>query len=319
MHITVAICTWNRSELLDQTLTQLRNLRIPSGVTWELLVVNNNCTDDTDDVLARHSEGLPLRRLLETKQGHSHARNCAITAAAGDLLLWTDDDVLADPEWLAAYVQAAQDFPEADFFGGEIEPWFSVPPPAWLKQHLYRISGAYVVRRSEPTGTAISTDKFPWGANIAFRTVALKEFPFDTRLGRCGKGMRGGDETDVMHRMLQVGRIGRWVAEAKVQHYVVPARMRPWYVYEYARGLSESDLIVKSNETRPRVFPRWCLRQWVQATAVRLWNSGAKNERWLEALLEAARVHGELTAWRSLSRQPAVVADAPPAVPSLNP
>src|SRR5581483_541916 len=107
MHVTVAICTWNRCKLRDQTLAQFQNLRIPEGVTWELLVVNNNCTDQTDLVLENYRSRLPLRRLFEPKQGHCHARNCAVAAATGELLLWTDDDVLVNPEWLAAYVAAA--------------------------------------------------------------------------------------------------------------------------------------------------------------------------------------------------------------------
>ena len=59
--VSVAICTWNRAKLLDQTLTQMRQLRIPAGLTWELLVVNNNSTDDTDAVASRHASSLPLR------------------------------------------------------------------------------------------------------------------------------------------------------------------------------------------------------------------------------------------------------------------
>src|SRR5215467_3645713 len=51
MDVTVAICTWNRAELLRQTLEQFTNITSPSGQTWELLVANNNCTDATDDVL----------------------------------------------------------------------------------------------------------------------------------------------------------------------------------------------------------------------------------------------------------------------------
>ena len=74
----------------------MRKLQIPDGVDWELLVVNNNCTDKTDEVIARHSEVLPLRRLLELKPGLSNARNCAVEAAQGQLLIWTDDDVLVD-------------------------------------------------------------------------------------------------------------------------------------------------------------------------------------------------------------------------------
>src|ERR1700676_1787445 len=108
MRITVAICTWNRAKLLDQTLTQMRELRIPVGVEWELLVVNNNCTDDTDAVLGRHAAHLPLQRLFQPRQGKSYAANLAVERSRGALIVWTDDDVLVDPNWLAEYVKAAE-------------------------------------------------------------------------------------------------------------------------------------------------------------------------------------------------------------------
>src|SRR5437899_2703201 len=103
MRVTVVICTWNRARLLDRTLTAMRRLRIPEATQWELLVVNNNCTDDTDEVIEKHLTHLPIRRLVEPEQGHSNARNRALTVATGDLILWTDDDVEVDPEWLLAY------------------------------------------------------------------------------------------------------------------------------------------------------------------------------------------------------------------------
>lgn len=73
MLVTVAICTWNRAALLDQTLAELGQMRIPDGVDWELLVVNNNCTDATDAVLVRDASRLPLRRLFESQPGQSRA------------------------------------------------------------------------------------------------------------------------------------------------------------------------------------------------------------------------------------------------------
>ena len=139
MFITIALSTWNRATILDQTLFQMRLLRIPAGVQWELVVVNNNCTDDTDAVIARHSGDLPLRRLFEPNQGSSYGRNRAITASAGEVICFTDDDVLVDPEWLAEYVQAAKAWPQAGFFGGRIEPWFVKEPPPSIRRYIHVI------------------------------------------------------------------------------------------------------------------------------------------------------------------------------------
>ena len=98
--ITVSIPTWNRAKLLDQTLTQMRPLRIPSDVEWELLVVNNNCTDQTDEVIAKH-EKKPYRSAgFSSRHPALASVNDAVTEARGEWILWTDDDVLVDPEWL---------------------------------------------------------------------------------------------------------------------------------------------------------------------------------------------------------------------------
>lgn len=82
--ISVAICTWNRSALLDQTLARMTQLVVPTGVTWELLVVDNPSTDDSGQVIQNYQSRLPVVALYEEKKGHSNARNCAINRARGD-------------------------------------------------------------------------------------------------------------------------------------------------------------------------------------------------------------------------------------------
>lgn len=143
--VSIAIWTWNRAKLLDQTLAAMRNLVGPPGVTWELLVVNNNCTDETDSVLVQDAARLPLQRLFEPTPGRSHARNTAVAHAQGDLMLWTDDDVPVDPQWLAAYVEAAKKVPDAAFFGVRIAPGFGSPIADGSKRpfNAWRIATRY--------------------------------------------------------------------------------------------------------------------------------------------------------------------------------
>ena len=77
MHLTVAICTWNRAGLLARTLERLVAMESPVA-PWEVLVVDNGSTDDTPRVLDRFASRLPLRRLLEPALGLSNARNAAV-------------------------------------------------------------------------------------------------------------------------------------------------------------------------------------------------------------------------------------------------
>lgn len=63
------MCTWNRCELLEQTLEQMTHVAISQDVNWELLVVNNNSSDATEDVCAAFSARLPLRFVFESAPG----------------------------------------------------------------------------------------------------------------------------------------------------------------------------------------------------------------------------------------------------------
>src|SRR5947209_7995559 len=131
MKFTVAICTWNRASLLARTLEQLTRVEHPAGA-WEVLVVNNDSTDDTERVLDSFADGLPLRRAFEPRAGLSHARNTAVGVATGDYIVWTDDDVLVSAGWLDAYRRAVERWPEAAVFGGPVRPRFEGTPPPWM-------------------------------------------------------------------------------------------------------------------------------------------------------------------------------------------
>ena len=89
-----------------------------------------------------------------------------------------DDDVLVDPDWIAEYAKAAADWPEATFFGGTIEPWWSVSPPAWVKKHLHRLDAPFAIRRlGDDTRRIDPGDELPYGASMAMRKSAMNRWP----------------------------------------------------------------------------------------------------------------------------------------------
>src|SRR5262245_56586736 len=102
MNISVLICTFNRARPLDATLRQFFRQRFEEGYEYEVIVVDNASTDETPRVVARYVEEFPgiVRYLREPRRGQCYARNTAITAADGEIVVFTDDDVLVDKEWL---------------------------------------------------------------------------------------------------------------------------------------------------------------------------------------------------------------------------
>ena len=298
--LTVAICTWNRCELLRQTLEQMTRLAIPAGVEWEVLVVNNNCTDRTDDVIASFAGRLPVRRLFEPEPGQSNARNRAVREASGEYILWTDDDVLVDEGWIAAYDRAFRRWPDAAFFGGPIEPWFVRPPPPWIERTMYRIAGAFAVRDLGAEAIPLGVYKEPFGANMAMRLREQARFPYDPTLGlswaRQGNELRG-DETAVIHGMLEAGATGWWVPDARVRHYVPEHRQSTRYIRRFFMGYGEYCGRHAPEHHGPMLFgrPRYYWRRAVEAELrYRLHRLFRAPEVWIEDLFQASQFWGEI-------------------------
>ena len=304
MYITVAICTWNRASLLDQTLIEMRKLCIPPGVEWELLVVNNNCTDKTDSVLEKHQRLLPLRRIFEPKQGLSNARNRAVDAARGKLLLWTDDDVLVSPHWLEAYVTAAISWPHASFFGGSVTPWFQVAPPGWVLRNLPTLAHCWALIDHGCETRPLGTNEVVHGANMAFQTTRLRQYPFDARLGRVGKGLGGNEEIAILRRMRREGHAGVWVGSASVKHFIPPERLTLTYVWELSRrsGAEDYDPAEFAGCRRIGRAPRFLLRRYVQEALRSRFLSVTKGPRWSRCFIDAARLKGMVDAAREADR-----------------
>ena len=303
MRITVAICTWNRADLLDQTLSAMHELRRPAGIEWEILVVNNNCTDHTDEVLSRHASDLPLRRVFEPVPGLSNARNRAVAAATGDLLVWTDDDVLVDPSWLSAYHDAARAHPEASFFGGPITPWFDGEPPHWLREHWRIVESAYAVRDFGTAPLPLSRRALPFGANFAVRTAVLRKYPFDPDLGFRPDARIPGEESAVFCQLLNDGLTGWWVPEAGVQHFLPKERQTTRYLWQYYSGKGEyKALSAGDSGSRWVGKPRWMWRELVESAVLyyvrRAW---APPEIWLKDLKHYAVQYGRLRGYGTFS------------------
>lgn len=297
MKVTVAICTWNRAKLLDQTLRAMRALSTPPGVDWELLIVNNHCTDDTEQVVESHSRHLPIRMLLEPSPGQSHARNRAVAGACGELIVWTDDDVLVDRHWLSEHVRAARACPEAAFFGGPIEPWFEGEPPPWIEAVWPIIANAFATRRFAPDPVLLDPGHLPFGANYAVRTAAQRKYEYDPSFGLRPGGSLRGDETAMFLRMLQDGHRGRWVPGAMVRHHIPKSRQTIRYLRSYYRGWGEYLAMTEDYGGHRKWFgrPRWAWRGAVESEARYAFHRlFADPQLWIGDLIRASTCQGVL-------------------------
>ena len=287
MHLTVGICTWNRADLLDGTLASLAKVHIPAGITWDVIVANNNSTDHTEEVLDRHAGQLPLVRLFIAQQGKSHALNEVVCHLAGDLVLWTDDDVRLSADWIVRYVEAAQRWPEAAFFGGQIIPRFLAAEPDWLRPAWHILSGVYAARELGDEPFAFDCQRLPFGANMAARVAVQKQCRYDPELGRRGDLLLSCEETALMKQWLSEGHVGMWVPRSRVEHIITPERMELDYIRRYFFDLAKSKRPKAGADRRlvRSVRGAWYACQALKYQALSLLDpQAARPDRWMKYL-----------------------------------
>jgi glycosyltransferase involved in cell wall biosynthesis len=303
MQVTIAICTWNRASLLEDALSQFCNIVIPMGIEWELLVICNNCTDDTPTVLIRYASRLPLRVVNEPRQGLVHARNRALVDAKGDLLLWTDDDTLVDSKWLAAYVAAAHKWPEAGFFGGQVIPHFESQIPHWYAANKEILADAQACKDYGPDERWLTDVEHPIGPNMALRRGAFQHVRFDPSLGLNGKERAiRGEEVRYIDELRKLGVRGVWVPSARVRHVIQTDQMTLEYVWRYFEALGRWRVRNSVPDRSTRLFgaPRWLYREYWQLRAKYPLQRVAQHPRWLETYVNAAETRGRIVEYHNL-------------------
>jgi glycosyltransferase involved in cell wall biosynthesis len=216
LDLTVAICTLNRAELLRQTLATFEELTVPSGLRWEILIVDNGSTDATASVVQSFSGRLPVRLEHEPRRGQSVARNRVSASALGRIVLWTDDDVRADPRLITATLDAFTRFGADVVFGRSYPIWSSSQPP-WYGP---RFAGQFAILDYGDQPFVVSDrDQQFYGLNVAFTRQALDTLGLVREdMGYVGSSGGGGEDTEYFERALNAGH-----APDSIVGHVIPA------------------------------------------------------------------------------------------------
>ena len=224
--VSVLIATRNRSHLLRQTLEHLANQEV-GKLRWEVIVVDNGSDDDTPEVLETMKDRLPLVTLSEPTPGKNRALNKGLDVARGRLYVFTDNDTLPDPHWLAELQAASCRWPDATMFGGIIEPLLPPSTPDWAKKHGGLLNMTYV-RYVEDQGEGY-TQRLPYGPNMAVRSSVFKTYQYSESIGPSGKNYPMGSEAELLLRLANDGEKVVYVPTAKVLHVIEPHQLdRSW-------------------------------------------------------------------------------------------
>jgi len=219
MNTSLLIATADRPDQLAAVLRGLARCRRPEG-EFEVIVADNGDDPGTATVCRDVADGLPVRYLAVTGRGKSIALNQAVESATGDLLVFTDDDVEFDPDWLIELCQAALDYPDHVLFGGRVLPLWPKGIPARLDGSMY-LGALYThLDRGDEPGPSVGLR--PFGPNMAVRREVFEQgLRFDPKLGPgTTSGITMGDETEIARELEAQGEIAVYVPQSRVYHRV---------------------------------------------------------------------------------------------------
>lgn len=233
--VTILMPTFNRVEVLRATLEAMVRVR-REGLSVEFVVVDNASTDATPRLLRELAERLPLRCLREVRPGKSNALNLALDSGElGDIVVFTDDDVTPDPQWLEAIVAACRRWPEHGVFGGRIDPGWpkGVPVPFWASDRRIRAIAFSAHHPSECEGPYPEVGE-PFGPNFWVRKQLLERVRFREDLGPHPTRRTLGDESEFLRQLRRCGHAPVYVPSARVVHRIEVERTTERALYRRA-------------------------------------------------------------------------------------
>ena len=238
---------------------------MPSDLCWELTVVDNNSDDATREVVERFaaSSSLNVRYECESKPGLSHARNTGVERTAGEIIAFTDDDVILDKAWLARIRAAFKDV-NCMVVGGKVVPVWPGPKPPWYEERGPFASPRAIVSFDLGNELCIA-HSYPCGANMAFRRELFGRYgKFRVDLGRTRDILMGGEDFEFFQRLMDAGEHIVYLPDATVFHPVTKNRLDKKYFEAWCFNGGKSAVRF---EGLPKDaiyyfgFPRYYLRQ----------------------------------------------------------
>ncbi len=234
--VSVIICCYNSASRLQQTLAHLAAQEVDKNIPWELIIVDNNCTDDTvqfaKDEWTNLSVKTPLKIVEETKSGLSFAREIGAATASYDLILFCDDDNWLNENYIQLAHEHMREHPRTGVLGGEGIAFIDGPKPAWFDSY----ENVFAVGRQLKKSGLANKRKYLFGAGMVIRKSIyekieeLKHVLFLT----CRKGneLSSGGDSEICLLALQMGYDLYYEERLQFTHFIPSARLNWAYCVE---------------------------------------------------------------------------------------
>ena len=255
VEFTVAIPTYNGAARLPLVLERLRSQLNTESFSWEILVVDNNSTDNTAQLVKDHQThwptAFPLKYCFEAQQGAAFARQLAVRSAEGQWIAFLDDDNLPAPDWLTAAYAFSKDHPQVGAYGGQIHGDYEIEPPKNFK----KIQAFLAIREHGPTPYRFNPEalNLPPAASLMVRKQAwLESVPSRQSLtGKLPGLLVQGDDYEPLLYIHKQGWEIWYAPEIHTYHQIPRQRLERSYLLTLARGCGLATCHLLMVNTKP--------------------------------------------------------------------
>ena len=264
--VSVIVCTYNRAQSLRAALVSLNDMFVPADLDWEILIVDNNSTDDTRGVTARFKQStqINVRYVFESCQGLTHARNAGVKAATGDLLFFIDDDVEVTSNWLTEMKSAFDRYPVIGV-GGKVPLKENLQKPSWWMPDYDGALGKFDAGDKVILSDDSYTSIIGIGANLGFKRFVFEKYGlFHSNLGRKKGTLSMGEDVEFVQRIKSSEELTMYYPGAVVYHCpavnrITKSYLRRWY-FRIGEWQARKSLFGTNQSDTIFTVPRWRYR-----------------------------------------------------------
>lgn len=239
--VDLIVCTYNNAPLLDRTLSAIAKQKVSPEAKWKVLVVDNNSTDNTQDIVKKHQASTEIPHLsviIEPKQGLTQARHCGVENTTAEWVAFVDDDCFLADDWVAQAIAFAAEHPKCGGFGGQVILDWEVAPAKYVLKYGYSFAQQKGKRRQKKNCLV--------GAGMVLNRAALARTGWVEKplvQDRVGTQLVSGGDAEIALRIYGAGYDLWYTPACRLSHFIPARRTTQKYLVDINRGLGSSQVV----------------------------------------------------------------------------
>jgi glycosyltransferase involved in cell wall biosynthesis len=259
LNLSIVFATYQNEEILQKSLESY--CLIETKYQWELIIVDNAEREETRRIINAFQSKLPIHFIEKSEPGKNNALNKALPFIKGKLVMFTDNDIIPHKNLVDEYVNAANNYPEYEIFGGKILP--DITLPKWIDMTSSSTRGAFGILDLGDKDVEVDPVASIWGGNMMLRKeVFIQGFTFNGIIGPKGANYVMGSESELLARLKTSGYKAMYVAKAVVKHQIREEQLSiPWLAKRSFRsGKGEGYQYEYNGVSRLLGYPRYLIK-----------------------------------------------------------